>query len=333
MKPPRGPVLEVQNDLAGRLGMSRLLVWRDDRASVGIGGAKARNLRVHLDTMRERGCTDLLITARAGSNLVMAASRLAPPLGIAVTAVLRPQPDSVEARHNLAVTLACGTCVIPVSLDTSLRRDGPFMRALCERMTAEGRAFSLIGFGGGEQDAGRAHVGAFGEMARVLAAKDRTVPEVLYMAGASFSSGVGVALGLARSEWPTTLVLVNVAQDLCPGPEAIGTAVLALADALGVARPVVPGIRIIDRLAPGFGQIGAPDRALAGAAIGALRLDQSYTAKAFAALCEDALAGRTRDALFWHSGVGRPEWPAGVSPVAIPPDLAQRLLLPPDAPV
>lgn len=304
--------LESHPSIGKALGLKRLFVWRDDRRPGQVGGCKARNMEMHLAAMQKNNLDTLLIAARAGSNLAMVASRMAPLCGVRVVAVLRPQPDSDSARRNLAITHACGTEIIPVSLDVSLKPEGDFMTHLRRQLKKQGCCIYPLGFGVCKAASKHAHILAFENLQNEFQNQGLAPPKTIYMAAASFASGAGVAAGLARSGWPTELILVNIAQDKLPRVSDVKTmAIEALKD---LSKEKLhdyeyqlnnfPAFRIIDRLRPGFGLISNEDLAATLQVTKALHLDKTYTAKAFAAMLEDLHTNRTGEALFWHSGVG-----------------------------
>ncbi len=323
-----GDLIEAVPVVAAALGLDSLWIRREDQNRIGIGGTKSRTMVRALGAAARRGATVLVLPARAGSNAVLAASSLAGDYGIRLHAVLRPQPLSAEALRNLSLVHASGCTITPVDLDVSLRLDQPYLKNLAAHLAAGGDRPELLPFGAATIQAGLAHYATVRELDRFWRKKAFDPPDRLYMASASFDSGAGVLAGLAATGWNTQLVLVNVAQDQAPSPAAIqAKAVTILKHAL--AEPVaVPFPHIRDWLAPGFGRIDPACLSRLNGLHLPVQLDPSYTAKALAALREDALAGATRRPLLWYGCPDSAVLDRAFLNTCVPQSLVNCLLIP-----
>lgn len=318
---------------ARALGLASLQVRREDLNGIGIGGTKSRTMQRALAAAARRGASILVLPARAGSNAVVAACVLAKGSDLKLHAVLRPQPGSQAACRNLGLIHASGCAISPVGLDVSLRRNGPFLNRLAERLQQAGERAEFLSFGAATIEAGLAHFSAFMDLAAQFRLAGTPRPDRIYMAAASFDSGAGVLAGIATAGWPTTLVLVNVAQDAVPSPACVlGRAqqVLQLTGTSGPAGPAnVPArlLQLRDQLAPGFGQIdpAALDQLTA---LGLpFALDPSYTAKAALALLDDARQGAVRQPMLWYGSPDTAQLDVAARNCAVPSGLADALLL------
>jgi 1-aminocyclopropane-1-carboxylate deaminase/D-cysteine desulfhydrase-like pyridoxal-dependent ACC family enzyme len=319
-------LIEDLPEAAAALGLESLRIRREDQNGIGIGGTKSRTMARALSAAAGRGATVLVMPARAGSNAVLAASVLARDSGLRVHAVLRPQPHSAEALRNLTLIHASGCAVTPVGLDVSLRLDQPLLTELAAQLIAQGDRPEFLPFGAATIEAGIVHFAALRRLDRQWRASGTRPPDRLYMASASYDSGAGILAGLALARWPTQLVLINVAQDQVPAAETVQAKAISILKRARVAAAAVPMPEIRDYLAPGFGRIDRASLDCVTRLALPVQLDPSYTAKALAALIDDAKAEATRRPLLWYGCPDTAQLGQALRGVCVPQALVHSLL-------
>ena len=104
------PITAARGELADRLWFKR-----EDLSSPRYGGNKVRTLELALGAALATGATTVWATGAYGSNHALATALHAPTLGLAVGALLFPQPVSLPARANLGALASSGAIQIPVA--------------------------------------------------------------------------------------------------------------------------------------------------------------------------------------------------------------------------
>lgn len=295
-------LLHNARELAAALGVDELLIQREDLNGIATGGGKARTMQNEIAAAANAGKTALVIPARAGSNAVLAASRLVERYGLKLYAILRPQPDSTEARENLALIADSCCNIIPVTMDVSLRRDAPFLSNFIRHLEHNGERVVATAFGASSIHASLAHFEAFSQIASHFSASDEIPVDRIYMPAASFDSGVGILAGLGFHRWHTELVLINVAQDDLPSIGSLIDRASNMATKLGLL-PLPSGlfnISLRNLLSPGFGSMLEDAWHDVLALPSPVKLDQVYSGKAMRALQVDARSKQLGKVLFWY---------------------------------
>jgi D-cysteine desulfhydrase len=268
-----------------------LYVLRDDRTSTRYGGNKVRKLEFVLPVAARRG-GPVITAGGTGSHHVLATAVHAAALGLCVEAVVYPQPDSDDARA-VADALA--------ALDVrTLRVPSPYAMpaGLAARMVALAPQRPYLLWPGASTALGtRGYVSAGLELVDAFAAQQWKPPQDVVVALGSGGTAVGVALGLALGGWRRTqVVAVRAADALVTNRVALGAleAGTSALLALGGWRPRPASIVIDARwFGPGYGHATEAGTTAAHRAHGmGLAVDQTYTAKAFAAALDRHARGR-----------------------------------------
>jgi len=304
------------------LGPGRpLWVKRDDLTSSRYGGNKVRKLERVLDVARARGARRIVTVGGAGSHHVLATAIYAADLGIAVDAVLVPQPRTDHVAENLraiahrahvwpaASYVQAGACVVD--------------RIACG-------AF-YVPAGGSTLEATATYADAARELSLQVTRGELPPPRTVVVALGSGGTAAGLAVGCASAFPDARVVGVTVSE---PGLW-VGLQARVLARACARSQSPRVDARAIhldvdDRfLGAGFGH---PTTAGASASRVAERfgliLDASYTAKTFAAAL--ALPGSADPILYWHtlSSASMSPWLAEARLEHELPDDVRALLLP-----
>lgn len=282
----------------GTLG-ERLWIKRDDLSAPPCGGNKARTLEFLLGSV---AAGDTVLTlGGAGSAHVLATAIHARALG-ARTHALRwrhhMNPTATRVSERL-VQLCASAPVLHSSLSALLR--GQLARV-------RGGVY-YVPAGGSSALGALAHVNAALELAEQLRAGLMPIPAHVVLPLGSGGTTAGLALGLAIAGLDITVVGVQVAPRIVANSWRVrrlaGAAARLIEHMTGERVPRIdPGRLRIVRTEYG-GAYGRPTaRATAIAPmleqVCGIRLDQSYTAKAFVAALDIAQRDR-RPTLFWNT--------------------------------
>jgi D-cysteine desulfhydrase len=290
------------------LGIPGVWVKRDDLAGDPFGGNKVRKLEWLLGSAHETG-GDVLTSGTVGSNHLLATALYGQRIGVRVHAVVAPQPDSPRARENARALHACveklwvarKPAEVPVAWAkawTSIRLFGGFPPV-------------SIPIGGSSPLGCLGWVEAGMEIAAQVEAGELPAPERIYVAFGSGGTAAGLLVGLRLAGLRSEVVAVRAAPSwLATGPalRRLARRTLAFLRPYGWRPVALDGLRIVhDRFGPGYALPGpGTDDAIRAAAAEGLRLEATYTGKAFAALLAE---GPHTASLFVHTANGRPMGP------------------------
>lgn len=299
--------VERLDALSQRTGCE-LWVKRDDLTSPVYGGNKVRKLEYVLGEAQRRGA-DALVTAGAlGSHHVLATATFAPRLELEVHAILVPQPWNGHVETNLRCSLQAGAQLYGAS---TLGRAAVRMVTLTGKLRLTGTRPYPVPQGASSPTGAVAYVAAGLELAEQIAAGELPEPEAIYVALGSGGTVTGLAIGLAAAGLTTPIVGVRVTDRMLINRATMGTLLRGTVHRLRALDPRFPPVGSaalrhlrIDgtEFGDGYGHPthqGEQAMRLAGETAG-LTLDETYTAKAFAAMLRDAELGRRR-LLFWHT--------------------------------
>ena len=291
---------------AGRIGVGRVLIKRDDCTGVLFGGNKTRHNEFLLADALRHGCDVIVWGAGIQSNNCRQTAAACARLGLECRLFLSRTTHSDDLQGNLLLDHLVGARVELVDAPMG----EPLLRLLKDRaagLRAEGRRPYAYDEERGAPLAAASYLLCLAEVVEQMHAS-KLEPAAVYVAAAG-ATGAGVALGKALLGLSCKVRLVcpirwpwDVAEDLA------GVANQA-AELLGLPHRLAA--RDIDAtedyIGPGYGVVtpeGWEALELLAATEGIL-LDPVYTAKAMAALIHDAREGRLgRDdtVVFLHTG-------------------------------
>jgi 1-aminocyclopropane-1-carboxylate deaminase/D-cysteine desulfhydrase-like pyridoxal-dependent ACC family enzyme len=296
------PVTRVE-DTPG--GADELWVKRDDHSSSRYGGNKVRKLEYLLADARARGAGRVITTGVVGSHHCLATAVHGRRIGMPVTLIVFPQPDTEHAREIAALNVAWADEVRRCrSFATQ-----PFAEAAVRWRYRQSRPYVIPG-GGSNPLGALGYVGGALELAEQVDRGEVPRPDTITVAAGTLGTLAGLAVGAAMTNLTDRLVGIRIV------PVAIGNEVVLgrlvegavrLLEAAGL-RPPQPRF-VLDRvelvgnwLGEGYGHATAwGDEATEWFAGQGLALDPSYTAKTAAGL----LAGLARTDggvhLYWHT--------------------------------
>lgn len=260
------------------------------------GGNKVRKAERLIAEALARGARRVVSVGAAGSHHVLTLTLFARAAGLESAAVLFPQPRTEHALDTLRAALGLGLTAQPVPHAAAI----PFHLA---RLLRRGDYF--VPPGGSNAIGAAACADAVAELRTQIDAGELPVPDLIVVALGSGGTCAGLANGIVQHGLPTRVLGVQVVAGLAPRLAARYLASGREARArLGFDAT---------RVGAGYGfATAAGDAATVTARSIGLELDPTYTAKAFAALCELARRGmpqikkRPARLLYWHTLTATP---------------------------
>jgi len=184
--------------LGEALGLTKLLLKRDDVHPLGAGGNKLRKLEYHLGAARE-ACADTVITFGAlqtnhGRQTAAACARLGLRCELVLTAKVARAGDAYERSGNIPLSKLFGATVHVCADDEQTRHT--YDRLVAEA-TADGRKVATVPVGGSDGLGALGYVRATRELAEQLAERgiDRAQLVIPHASGGT-AAGITLAAGL-----------------------------------------------------------------------------------------------------------------------------------------
>lgn len=298
--------------LAREIGPVASAHVKDDGVSSSLyGGNKVRKLEFVLGEALRRGAREVMTFGFAGSNHAAATAVHAAALGLRSISMLLPQARAPYVAANLEVSAAVGA-------ELHYYRTLPNLAVGIVQQTAThqlrtGRRPFVIAPGGSSPLGTVGFVAAAFELAAQLVHESLPPPDVVYVPLGSCGTAVGLAIGLAVSRMPTSVVAVRVTEQNHANEQKATKLWRETVALLRTVDPSFPSVELDrSRLAirdDFFGGCYASVTPAAAEAIELMRsnegidLDGTYTGKTLACLISDcrrgALAGR--HVLFWNT--------------------------------
>lgn len=283
---------------------AELLVKRDDLTSAVYGGNKVRKLDFLLADARAQGRTTVLTFGAYGSNHALATAVHARALGIEPHVVLSPQEPGPFAPKTLFAHAALGTGIHLVDGWDGRREAVAAKRELAAR---DGVEPYIIPMGG------TCPLGALGYVNAALEVCEQvSPPDVVYVASGTFGTAIGLAVGFALAGAPTKVEAVRVTPEQIASSEIARSLAEQTVTLLRSHDASVAGLGFDDLaftlreefFEPGYGIVTPETTEAVSIAAGlGLRLETTYTGKAFSAMLADGRERRldSRRVLFWNT--------------------------------
>lgn len=314
--------LQELPELAARLRLGRLAVKRDDLSSPLYGGNKIRKLEYLLPDALAGGCDAVVTYGSVGSNHALATSVFATRLGLLPHAVLVDQPPSPVVAQKLRYLLKTGAVVHAAGSFNQTRQI--FERIRDSHPGGAARVCDIPWGGSSWRGAVGFVAGAF-ELAQQVRDAGDPPPDFLYVSGGTLGTVIGLALGLRAAGLATRIVAPRAVPS---GAASAAHAAEQLQEANREIHARDPAFPLLDEpltnieLRPEFYGSGyAEPTPGALEAIELMReqgvkLESTYTGKAFAGLLADARSGRLegKRVLFWNTYSSAP-YPADLDTV------------------
>lgn len=297
------PVTRIDDLPAGFSG--ELWVKRDDRSSPLYGGNKVRKLEYLLADARSKGAGRVITTGVEGSHHCLATAVHGRRLGLPVTLVVFPQPETEHSREIAAAN---------ESWADEVRRCGSFATQPFAEAAVRWRHRSHDPYvipGGGSNAMGTlGHVGGALELAEQVEAGLLPRPDSITVAAGTLGTLAGLAIGAAMTGLTDRITGIRIVPAAVGNEVVLGRLVEGAVGILEAAGTRAPDPRMAmdivelvgDWLGKGYGEPTEwGDRATDWFQPRGLALDPSYTGKTAAGLLE-RLAGQQGGAhLYWHT--------------------------------
>ena len=297
--------------LGARLGAPSLWLKDDGPSSPHYGGNKVRKLELLLAAAKRAGSKSVLTFGYAGSNHATATAVHAARVGLQSISILLPQHNAPYLRRNLLVSAGVGAEIHEYPSRAALI--GGAALTLLRRTLRDGRPPYLIAPGGSSELGTIGFVNAAFELTGQSRAGALPLPDLIYAAGGSLGTVVGLGIGMAALGLATRIVAVRVVDEQFVNPLRADklwkrTVALLRRHDGSFPDPGTPGNRIEYR-GDFYGGLYArptPESEAAHRLAGELEgldLDQTYTSKTLACLVADAQGGRLAEStvLFWNT--------------------------------
>ncbi len=310
--------------LGQRLGIGSLYIKRDDVSGAVYGGGKTRKLELFLGEARRGGHATVITFGAAGSHHAVATAVHAAALGMTAHLMLLPQPGDDLVREALLADFRFGATI---RLAPGLA--GAEAAARRQLLAAGDRREPYVIPVGGSSPLGNvAFVNAAFELQRDVERGLLPEPDVVYLAMGTMGSAAGLALGLAALGSKTRVVAVRASSPGTSSAARLRAMIVATRDHLRALDPSFPAVDpetcaisiAGGQLGAGYGRStrkGLAAIRVAGELAG-LTLEPTYTAKALAALIDDAGSLPDQVVLFWNTQSSRRLDVAGVDSHALP---------------
>lgn len=303
--------VEPMSRLAARLGVENLYVKRDDITAPLYGGNKVRKLEFLLAEAASRGAKEVLTFGCAGSNHATATAVYAREMGMRGISMLLPQPNARSVRKNLLISHWFGAELNYYQSSAQLEKDLPRVIA---RHEAETGARPFVIPAGGSSPLGVAgYVNAALELVRQVRRNIAPAPDVIYLAAGTMGTAAGLKLGFKIAGFDTKVLPVRVTAESFVNAPAM---VALFKDANTLLREKDNSVPLLEldesetmlrhEFYGGKYAQYTPQSVEAMRMVEkyeAIRLEGTYTGKAFAALISDARNGelKRKNVLFWNT--------------------------------
>lgn len=304
------PVRRLER-LGAEAGLPSLWLKDDGPSSPRYGGNKVRKLEFLLAAAKAAGARSVVTFGYAGSNHATATAVHAAGAGLGSTSILLPQRNAAYLRKNLLVSRAVGAEIHEYPNQAALVAGT--LGVLLRRLLGEGRLPSIVAPGGSSPLGTVGFVNAAFELAAQATAGELPMPEVIYAAGGSLGTVVGLALGFAALGASTRVVAVRVVDEQFVNPAKAGALFRRTAALLRKADASFPAVGDLDGRIEFRGEYFGGEYAIGTAEarrardaardLEGLALDLTYTAKALACALGDAERGtlQGKNVLFWNT--------------------------------
>ncbi|HZW60756.1 MAG TPA: pyridoxal-phosphate dependent enzyme [Candidatus Babeliales bacterium] len=307
------PVQDIST-LGKQLEVGQLLIKRHDLTGDGInfGGNKLPKLEFLLADALRNNAKTIIIFGCAGSNFVAAAACCAQRLGLKSIAMLKPQPIAQGVRRNLLLMHQYGA-QIHHSPDIATRQHAT-LQAFVRNKYQVGDLPYVIPTGGSCPLGTVGYVNAAFELKKQIEQGLLQEPDYIYVPSGSKGTAAGLILGAKVAGLKSTIIPVCVEpEDKREYPQSMLNLIKNTNQLLHDADTSFPIIEISEADLPivfdcgqepygMFSKEGVEAMKLLQDTEG-IKLDGTYTSKAFSGLIKDARAGKLKDkkVLFWHT--------------------------------
>ena len=303
--------VEKLHRLGEDIGINHLYIKRDDLSGKVYGGNKTRKLEFLLSNALHAKVKEVLTFGCAGSNHCLATAIYAQQVGLKSISMLMPQPNAHYVRRNLLMSHHCGA-------ELHLHRSrlfvalGTIYQLLRHRLKYR-RFPQLIPLGGSAPLGVIGFINAAFELKEQIMKGEMPEPNRIYVALGTTGTAVGLMLGLKAANLKSRVISVRVIDKNFANVRKMVKLFHKTNSFLHSLDPSFPKLEFsgkdIDIRHDFFGQQYALFTNEGMEAVTCIeknegiKLDGTYTGKAFAALIDDVKKQDLRDKvlLFWHT--------------------------------
>jgi len=299
-------------DLLSRdLGINNLYIKRDDLTGKIYGGNKVRKLEFHLGNALRNNKKEVLTYGCAGSNHCLATAIYARQAGLRSISMLLPQPNAHYVRRSLLMSYYCGAELHYHRNNISLTM-GTYYQLLRHKLKY-GDFPQIIAMGGSSPLGISGFVNAAFELKEQIVKGEIPEPDRIYVALGTTGTAVGLTLGLKAANLKSRVMSVRVVSEGIASPRKMVGLFHKTNSFLHSLDPSFPLFELFDTdisitndfLGKGYAHFTKEGKeAVRYVEEGeGIKLEGTYTGKAFAALISDAKNQRLRDevVLFWNT--------------------------------
>ncbi len=295
--------LEEAPRLARHIGLSRLLIKRDDQTGLAMGGNKARKLEYDFADVLKKGSDVVVTVGGAQSNHARMTAAAARKLGLDAKLVLGGL-DVDEFQGNMLLDVLFGAEIRFLKNDDDNDHLAAAMDVWVRELTQQGRKPYALPIGGSTGLSALGYVRAM----RELTGQFGQGPVQIILAVGSCGTLAGVLLGAHMYMTRARVVGISVSRT----SDRIETATAALIkEAAGILNlkefPTQRAVETYDTYHQEYGAFtdSAKDAIIACARLEGLLLDPVYTGKAMAGLIDLVRKGvldKNIPTIFLHTG-------------------------------
>jgi D-cysteine desulfhydrase len=298
------------NQVGKTLGLDQLYVKRDDLSGKLCGGSKVRKLEYLLGQALRTQVKAVLTFGNAGSNHALATAIYSKRLGLKSISMLLPQPNASFVRSNLLMSYYCGA-ELHHYRNIRLLALGTKYHLLRYKLRY-GQFPQIIPLGGTSVLGTIGYVNAAFELKEQIIEGKIPEPDRIYVASGTMGTSVGLILGLKAINLKSRVISVLIANDKINLDE-MAKLFYETNSFLHSFDPTFPEFEFHQRdedIRDGFFGKGyalfteeGMDAMVLMEKNEDIKLDGTYTGKAFAALIHDAKKQDIRDKviLFWNT--------------------------------
>jgi len=311
------PVQKLER-LGYELEIGQLHIKRDDLSAKVYGGNKPRKLEFILGSALRSKAKEVMTFGGAGSNHALATAIYARQVGLKSISMLMPQLNAYYVRRNLLMSYYCGTELHLCGAELESGRNMPLLflattHQLLRHKLKGGRFPQLIPLGGSSPLGVIGFVNAALELKEQIENDEMPEPEYVYVASGTMGTAAGLMLGLRAADLNSRVVSIRVTSEKFVNTRAMIKLINKTNSLLHSLDASFPRLEFsetdVDIRHNYFGKRYALFTREGMEAIShmteceAIKLDGTYTGKAFAAVIGDAKSGSLSDkvVLFWNT--------------------------------
>lgn len=297
--------------LGGDIGANYLFIKRDDLSGKVYGGNKIRKLEFLLGHALHTKTKEVLTFGFAGSNHALATAIYAKQAGLKSISMLMPQPNAHYVQHNLLMSYYCGAELYQ-RRNIQILTVGTIYQLLRHKLK-HGYFPQIIPAGGSSPLGAIGYVNAAFELKEQIMEGKIPEPDRIYVALGTMGTAVGLILGLKAANLKSRVISVRVVDEKFANGRKMIKLFRKTNSFLHSLDPSFPKFEFFERDINirheffGGGYAHFTEEGMEAVAHmeknEGIKLDGTYTGKAFTALVEDAKKQdlRNKVVLFWNT--------------------------------